>query len=53
MPIYEAICKTCEKVHTYKQSIADRDKTPICCEIQTERKIITPPSAFVDIKAAG
>lgn len=53
MATYESICRVCGKEHTYSKPIAERNDAPVCCEVQTERAMITPPAGFVDTPAAG
>lgn len=53
MASYTAVCTKCSKVIPYERPIAKRDDVPWCCGQQTERKILVPPSGFVDVKAAG
>lgn len=49
MPVYEAQCAKCEKVHTYWSTIQDRDVTPPCCGGFTA-KILSPTKGTVDIQ---
>lgn len=41
MPTYSARCAKCGTEHDFIARIADRDKTPLCCDAKTER-FITP-----------
>lgn len=43
MPLYQSKCSVCGATHSYVSKIADRYKTPICCDQQTE-KILDAPS---------
>jgi hypothetical protein len=48
MPIYNAKCTECGKVHEYSKRIAERDDTPTCCNLPTERFLEKAPMGFVD-----
>lgn len=37
MPTYTSRCAKCSTEHDYFAKIADREKTPTCCEAPTER----------------
>jgi hypothetical protein len=48
--IYEAVCMTCGKYHTYIRKAADYLDTPICeCGTKTEKRLLTAPMMRVDI----
>ena len=52
MPTYTAKCKNCGGVQTYRRSIAERNDTPVCCELRME-KMIDAPAGNVDFPADG
>lgn len=52
MPTYSAKCKNCGKSVTYRRSIAERNQTPVCCELPMQRQL-DAPFAKVDFPAAG
>lgn len=52
MPRYHAKCKNCGHEQDYRRSIAERDQTPICCEVPME-KTLDAPAGFADFPAAG
>jgi predicted nucleic acid-binding Zn ribbon protein len=52
MPIYSAECKNCGNKQNYTRSIAERNETPICCEVPMT-KVLDAPGGFVDLPAAG
>ena len=52
MATFAAVCPKCQKVQTYIKPITERDQTPVCCGVPTERQI-TPPMVIVVGKAAG
>lgn len=51
MPIYESICFRCGKAHEYYQTAENCYKTPDCCGVPTEKRILTAPFGQVDIPA--
>lgn len=42
MPTYVSICHICDTKHDYFRTIENRNNTPECCGVKTE-KIIVPP----------
>jgi hypothetical protein len=53
-PLYESVCAKCKRIHVYRSPINERDKTPPkCCDMQTLRKMVTPPMGKVIGPAAG
>ncbi len=50
MPLYEAICVTCNTRHEYISSIANCSKTPLCCNKYTEKRIFSAPVSHFDIQ---
>ena len=52
MPTYTAKCNNCGNTQTYRRSIAERNDTPICCEVKMV-KTIDAVDGFVDIPATG
>ncbi len=50
MPLYESICISCGTRHEYISSIADCNKTPLCCNKYTEKRIFSPPASHFDIQ---
>lgn len=48
MPMYDARCNICGKVHEYFTKVNDRERTPVCCETPTERILTKGPMGFVD-----
>lgn len=48
--IYEAVCLKCGKYHTYVRKIADCMNTPMCCGAKTEKRILSAPSARMDMQ---
>ena len=51
MPIYEARCNECGRVHEYYQTAERCRETPVCCDQPTEKVILTAPYGVVDIPA--
>ena len=49
MPTYEAQCPTCTKVHLYVATIEQRNDTPQCCGVATD-KILSATRVTVDIQ---
>lgn len=49
MPVYEARCSTCGKLHDYFRRIADCLDTPECCGTKTEKVILSAPAGHVDL----
>jgi hypothetical protein len=49
---YEAVCKKCGKRIDYSRSVAEREKTPICCDEKMKR-VFSPTMGKVDTPAAG
>lgn len=43
MPLYTSQCRICGKEYEYTAKIADRENTPECCGIRTEKTIPTAP----------
>lgn len=48
MPVYEAICKKCLKLHDYFQPVSNYLKTPECCGELTSKVILSAPVARGD-----
>jgi hypothetical protein len=51
MPVYESICRECDKVHEYFRPVERCHVTPFCCGFQTEKVILSAPYGQVDIPA--
>lgn len=49
MPVYEALCKSCGKVHNYYRRVADCMDTPECCGEKTQKVILSAPAGFADL----
>lgn len=45
MPFYLSECPKCHAQHEYMAKVADRNKTPRCCKVKTERVIEAPQVA--------
>lgn len=48
--IYESVCLTCWKYHTYVRKAADYLDTPECCGQKTSKRILSAPMARMDIQ---
>lgn len=48
MPIYQARCPSCRKAQDFFAMMANRDDTPMCCGVRTQREI-TPVGVMPDI----
>ena len=48
MPIYEAICRVCDKQYEYFVKVTESNNTPSCCGKATEKAILTAPLGVVD-----
>ena len=48
MPEYEAVCLTCGKYHTYIARMKDAFDTPLCCNVKTDKRILTAPMGIMD-----
>lgn len=48
MPTYDSVCKTCGAHYEYSAKVAVRDTTPVCCNSNTERKLVKAPQGYVD-----
>lgn len=51
MPVYEAVCLSCGKLHDYIRRAADCRDTPECCGVKTDKRILSAPMGQVDIPA--
>jgi len=51
MPIYEARCEECGRVHEYHAKVERCHVTPFCCGFQTTKVILSAPYGQVDIPA--
>lgn len=49
MPLYEAMCHKCNKVHSYYAKISDRHDTPVCCGSKSDKVILTTCPVYGDI----
>lgn len=52
MPTYTAKCPKCGSVQSYRRSIAERNDTPVCCEVKTEKQM-DAPFGKLDFPSAG
>ena len=48
MPVYEARCNECGKIHEYVRKAKDYLDTPTCCGVRTEKVILTAPMGYVE-----
>jgi hypothetical protein len=48
--IYESVCLTCGKYHTYVRKAVDYLDTPECCGKKTDKRLLTAPMARMDIQ---
>ncbi|MGD0695652.1 MAG: zinc ribbon domain-containing protein [Terriglobia bacterium] len=51
MPIYEYICKACNKTFTQIMTISEHDKTKVACPKCTSKKVEQKPAAFFAVSA--
>ena len=51
MPVYQAVCLSCGKYHEYIRNASNCRDTPECCGIKTDKRILSAPTAHVDIPA--
>jgi hypothetical protein len=47
MPVYEARCNECGKIHEYIRRAANYLDTPECCGARTQKVILSAPMGFV------
>jgi hypothetical protein len=48
VPVYEARCNHCGKLHDYFQNVANYLETPVCCGEKTEKVIFHAPMGYVE-----
>lgn len=48
MPVYEARCNVCSKVHDYVRPVAQCMDTPECCGQKTQKVILSAPMGYVE-----
>jgi hypothetical protein len=49
--IYEAVCMSCGKYHTYIRKAVDYLDTPVCeCGTKTEKRLLSAPMTRMDIQ---
>ena len=48
MPTYESVCLKCGKYHSYIARMKDAFNTPLCCNVKTDKRILTAPMGIMD-----
>jgi hypothetical protein len=50
MALYQAVCLKCGAYHEYIRHFSESGDTPMCCNVQTEKRILSAPMAKFDIQ---